>query len=264
MPRKLATLSCLALLLAVTVGCAKPVKIRSSYAHAPTVEPLEPMVMLTIRDLRGRRVESAAQTTTIDLPDSSNTTVSTYGNTTYATTTYDDNEITVTTGNTLGTSFVEDLDEQIGRFMGQSRAFDEVTVVDVGTLVAMDYDSLARLADRHGVDRIAIVELDSYTFETDTDAKASLWAYLGGLTLGLALPFMPLEKWNAEIHLTGDVYIWETDQGIVARQPLDLDYYQRGPGIPGYRRVLSGVSIWADTKIGHDVLKAVAKAAQAA
>ncbi len=254
----------LSLLLVAGGGCTKPVPIRSPYGQVPTVEPLEPMVMLTIRDTRGRRVNSSSQATTVDLPDTSSTTYSTYGHTTYASTTYSTNEITITTGSTLGTDFVEDLNEQIAYFMGRSEAFSQVRVVDVDSLVAVDDHNLERLADDLGVNRVAIVELASYSFESDADAKGYLWAYLGGLTLGLALPFIPLERWNAEVHLTGDVYVWEAGRGLVSRVPLDLDYYQRGPGVPSYRRVLSGVSTWADTMIAEEILDAVAAAADRA
>ncbi len=257
MPRTVSRDIGLSLLLVAASGCTKPVPIRSPYGQVPAVEPLEPMVMLTIRDMRGRRVSSSAQTTTVDLPDTSSTT---YGHTTYATTTYGTNEITVTTGNILGTDFVEDLDAQIANFTGRSGAFGQVQIVDVDSLVAVDDQNLERLADQLGVDRVAIVELTSYSFESDADAKGYLWATLGGLTLGLALPFIPLERWNAAVHLTGDVYLWEAGRGLVSRVPLDLDYYQRGPGIPSYRRVLSGVSTWADTMIAEEILDAVAAA----
>lgn len=245
----------------VASACSKPVPIRSPYGEAPGGKVIKDLAVLTIHDMRGRRVGSASRTTTMDLPDTA-TTSTTYGSSyAYSTTTYDRNEVTVTTGNTLGSAFVEDVDATIGRFASSSSAFRGVRFVDIDNVLGMDDRSLGRLAKDAKVRRLAWFDLSEYEFNTDTQAKAMTWAYLGGLTLGLIVPFIPLERWNASVSVGGDVYVWEAGQGIVRRRAFDETYYQRGPGVPGYNRVLSGVSGWADTKIAEDLLEAYAELA---
>lgn len=248
--------------LALAAGCSYAVPIRSPYGEAPEGRAIRNLAALTIHDLRGRRVGSKAHTTTVDLPDTA-TSSTTYGSySSYTTTTYDDNTVTVTTGNTLGSDMVEDVDEVVARFARESTAFRNVPIVPVGEVVSFDHRGLKRAADGRKVTRLVWFDLSEYEYWTDTQSDAMAWAYLGGLTLGLSLPFMPLERWNASVSISGDVYLWESGEGIVKRQAFDQAYRQRGPGIPGYQRVFRGVGSWADTRIAEDLLEAYATIAR--
>ncbi len=246
--------ACAAVTLAT--GCG-PVQVKAAWGQPMEGNHLADLAVINIHDLRGQQVDASLSTSVIDMPDRIETTANSYGGTTYATSTYYNNDVEVAAGQYMGTDEVQAVRYELAKFLREGGAGAAPALIDPNTVVSYDDHGFARLAHDERVNYVAIVEVSDYQMSTDAGRDSLAWAYVGAGTLGLAAPFIPLERWNARTVFTGNVYIWKDGEGLVARQPLNLKFSARGPGVPGYKRVASGVGKWADSKIAEAVQQAL-------
>lgn len=248
----------LALVVLLAAGCSKPVPIRASYGQLGRVAPLEEsLLLMPFVDGRGQ-VQGRSDGYRVDLPDTMTTSYDTIGDTTYVRRTYHDGGTAdITTSYTFGTAELAALRTELVMDLGRTPGVGE-RVLDGQSLGGdpLDPAVLDRNTREAGVRRALVVEVEQLHIRSDAQSDWLGWAYLLGGTLGLASPFIPLERWNATLEFEAELHLYERGRGMVARERIDQSYHTDGPGLPGWRSVMNGAVPWAFSHASADIAEA--------
>jgi len=243
------------LALAALLGCG-PVKISTPYAEVPQLTPPKlPLLLLKSLDAHGPEREGSLQTTQIYLPGTTH--VNQIGHTAWVSTT-PGQTASLPTSYVFGQSGIDALDRVVRAYLDAVPSVGK-QVLDGHEQVLLDLDEqqLARACQRAGVQRAVVMQIHRLEFTSDAGIDQFSWALLGALTLGLAMPFVALERWHGALSLTARLYLFEVGKGLTRQRRYQREHRAQGCCLPGWASVVHGVLPWALSHLASDLTQTI-------
>ena len=128
-------------------------------------------------------------------------------------------------------------------------------------LLGLDEAQVLRACQSTNVRRAIVIQVHKLEFSSDAAVDRFSWALLGGITLGLAMPFVALERWHGGVALKATLYLYEVGKGFTRQTRYDQEHATHGCCLPGWPAVLEGVLPWAASHLGSELTQAVARLA---
>lgn len=241
------------------VGCG-PIKISVPYGEVPHVSPpKEPVLLLKSLDARGVEQEGSLRTTDVQLPGTTSVTFS--GSAAWVTTS-PGQTVSLPTSYQFGQAGIEMMDKIIRVYVDAAPGLGK-QVVDGHdrVLLGLDETQVLRACQSAGVRRAIVMQVHRLEFSSDAAVDRFSWALLGGLTLGLAMPFVALERWHGGVALKATLYLYEVGKGFTRQSRYEQEHATQGCCLPGWPAVLKGVLPWAASHLGAELTQAIVKLA---
>ena len=253
--RRLAALVAIILL----VGCG-PIKINVPFGEVPhVIPPKEPVLLLKSLDARGLEQEGSMRTTDVHLPGTTSVTLT--GRTAWVTTT-PSQTVSLPTSYQFGQAGIDMVDKIVRVYVDAAPGLGK-QVLDGSSrvLLALDEAQVLRACQNANVRRAIVMQVHRLEFSSDAAVDQFSWALLGGVTLGLAMPFVALKRWHGSVAMKATLYLYEVGKGFTRQSRYDQAHATQGCCLPGWSAVLEGVLPWAISHLGAELTQAIAKLA---